>query len=142
DFARVLGIPTDVAEAARLAYEGESKLLDVGEVDGKSFVGIASVGFDSDANRIANEAKVVRGNLVYAYAALKALAGWKAARFEVLIDGEPHEVTGYTVGVCNSKAYGGGMMAAPQAVLDDGELDVILCGEMTKWHFLHSFLPK
>ena len=35
-------------------------------VDGKPFVGIASFGFDSDANRIANEAKLVKGNLVYA----------------------------------------------------------------------------
>jgi len=142
DFARVLGIPTDPAEAARTVYEGESKRLDVGEVDGKSFVGVASVGFDSVANRIANEAKLVRGNLVYAYAALKALAGWKAARFEVVIDGEHHEVTGYSVGVCNSKAYGGGMIPAPQAVLDDGELDVVLCADITKLHFLRTVLPK
>ena len=141
DFARVLGIPTDPAAAARLAVEGEERLLDVGEVDGKSFVGIASAGFDSDANRIANEAKVVRGNLVYAYAALKALAAWKPARFEVLVDGEQHEVTGYTVAVANSKAYGGGMFLAPQAELDDGQLDVILSGRVSKLHFLRS-LPK
>jgi YegS/Rv2252/BmrU family lipid kinase len=142
DFARVLGIPTDPTEAARLAYEGESKRLDVGDVDGKSFVGIASVGFDSDANRIANEAKLVRGNLVYAYAALKALAKWKPARFEVMIDGEHHEVTGYSVGICNSKAYGGGMYAAPQAELDDGQLDVILCAAIPKRRFLFRTLPK
>lgn len=142
DFARVLEIPTDPAEAARLAYEGETKLLDVGEVDGKSFVGIASVGFDSDANRIANEAKVVRGNLVYAYAALRALAGWKPARFEVIVDGEHHEVTGYSVGICNSKAYGGGMYAAPHAELDDGLLDVILSATTSKAFFLFRTLPR
>ena len=142
DFARVLGIPTDPAEAARLAYEGESKPLDVGDVDGKSFVGIASVGFDSDANRFANEVKLVRGNIVYAYAALKALAKWKPARFEVNIDGTPQEVTGYSVGICNSKAYGGGMYAAPQAVLDDGQLDVILCAVVPKRRFLFRTLPK
>jgi YegS/Rv2252/BmrU family lipid kinase len=142
DFARVLGIPTDPAEAARLVYEGESKRLDVGDVDGKSFVGIASVGFDSDANRIANEAKLVRGNLVYAYAALKALAKWKPARFEVIIDGEHQEVTGYSVGICNSKAYGGGMYAAPQAELDDGQLDVILCAAVPKRRFLFRTLPR
>jgi YegS/Rv2252/BmrU family lipid kinase len=141
DLARVLGIPTDPAAAARLAVEGEERLLDVGEVDGKSFVGIASAGFDSDANRIANEAKLIRGNLVYAYAALKALAGWKPARFEVLVDGVHHEVTGYTVAVANSKAYGGGMFLAPQAELDDGQLDVILSGATSKLHFLRS-LPK
>jgi YegS/Rv2252/BmrU family lipid kinase len=142
DFARVLDIPTDPAEAARLAYQGETKLLDVGEVDGKSFVGIASVGFDSDANRIANEAKIVRGNLVYAYAALRALAGWKPARFEVVVDGAHHEVTGYSVGICNSKAYGGGMYAAPHAELDDGLLDVILSATTSKAFFLFRTLPR
>ena len=142
DFARVLGIPTDPAEAARLAVEGEPRQLDVGEVDGKSFVGIASVGFDSDANRIANEAKLVKGNLVYAYAAIKALAQWKPARFEAIVDGEPHEVTGYSVGICNSKAYGGGMYAAPQAELDDGLLDVILCATVPKRRFLFRTLPR
>jgi YegS/Rv2252/BmrU family lipid kinase len=142
DFARVLEIPTDPAEAARTAATGATRLLDVGEVDGKSFVGIASVGFDSDANRIANEAKLVKGNLVYAYAALKAIAKWKPATFEVVIDGERHRVTGFTVGVCNSKAYGGGMYAAPQAVLDDGLLDVLLCGSTSKRHFLFRTLPR
>jgi len=141
DFARVLGIPTEPAEAARVAYEGEPRLIDVGEVDGKSFVGIASAGFDSDANRIANEAKLVRGNLVYAYAALKALAAWKPAHFEIVVDGERHESTGYTVAIANSKAYGGGMFLAPQAELDDGKLDVVVSGETTKRHFLRS-LPK
>jgi YegS/Rv2252/BmrU family lipid kinase len=141
DFARVLDIPNDPAAAALLAYEGHTRLLDVGEVDGKSFVGIASVGFDSDANRIANEAKLVKGNLVYAYAALKALAKWRPARFEVVIDGERHEVTGYSIGVCNSKAYGGGMYAAPQAELDDGLLDVILCAAHPKRQFLFRTLP-
>jgi YegS/Rv2252/BmrU family lipid kinase len=142
DFARVLGIPTDPPKAARLAIEGETKPLDVGQIDGKSYVGIASVGFDSDANRIANEAKLVKGNLVYAYAALKALAKWKPARFEVVVDGEHHEVTGYSVGICNSKAYGGGMYAAPQAELDDGLLDVILCAAVPKRRFLFRTLPR
>jgi YegS/Rv2252/BmrU family lipid kinase len=142
DFARVLEIPTDPCEAAKVAATGETKRLDVGEVDGKSFVGIASVGFDSDANKIANEAKLVKGNLVYAYAALKALAKWRPATFEVVIDGERQEVTGYSVGVCNSKAYGGGMYAAPQAVLDDGLLDVIFCAAVPKRKFLFRTLPK
>jgi YegS/Rv2252/BmrU family lipid kinase len=142
DFARVLEIPNDPTEAANVVATGDTRLLDVGEVDGKSFVGIASVGFDSDANRIANEAKLVTGNLVYAYAALKALAKWKPAHFEFTIDGEQHAVTGYSVGVCNSKAYGGGMYAAPQAELDDGLLDVITCGDTPKRRFLFRTLPK
>ena len=141
DFARVLGIPTDPAEAARLAAQGREKLLDVGRVDGKTFVGIASYGFDSDANRIANETKIVRGNLVYLYAALKALALWKPARFTVVVDGERHEFLGHAVAVANSKAYGGGMYLVPHAELDDGQLDVMLMAHRPKRHILRSF-PK
>jgi YegS/Rv2252/BmrU family lipid kinase len=141
DFARVLRIPRDPAAAVGVAVGGEERLLDLGDVDGAPFVGIASLGFDSDANRIANQARIVRGNLVYLYAALRALAAWKHATFQVVVDGEAHEVTGYCVAVGNSKAYGGGMFVFPQAELDDGLLDVMLVGEASKLRFLRD-LPK
>ena len=95
-------------------------------VDGTPFLGIASFGFDTDANRIANEARFVKGDAVYAYAALRALIAWKPARFRVTVDGERHELTGYSVAVGNSGAYGGGMYLLPHALLDDGELDVLM----------------
>ena len=138
DFARVLEIPTDPVEAARLAAHGTERPLDVGRVDGKAFVGIASFGFDSDCNRLANETKLIRGNLVYAYSALRTLATWKYARFSISIDGEPHEFSGYSVAVANSKAFGGGMYLAPDAELDDGKLDVVMVGEQSKWGYLRG----
>jgi diacylglycerol kinase family enzyme len=93
DLARVLGIPSDLDEAARVIAEGVSRPIDGGEVNGRRFLGIASCGFDSDANRIANEARFVRGRLVYLYAALRALAAWKPARFTLVLDGERRELT-------------------------------------------------
>jgi YegS/Rv2252/BmrU family lipid kinase len=141
DFARVMKIPENAAEAAALILDGQEKVVDVGDVDGETFVCIASLGFDSDANRIANDAKLVKGNLVYLYAALKALLGWKHANFHVVIDGKPHDMRGWSVAVANSKAYGGGMYVAPQAELDDGLLDVVMVSESNKWTFLRD-LPK
>jgi YegS/Rv2252/BmrU family lipid kinase len=138
DLARVLGIPTDPAEAAQLAVDGPEKLLDVAEVDGTPFVGIASFGFDSEANRIANEAKFVRGNAVYLYAALRALAAWKPAAFSVTVDGERHDASGYSVAIGNSKAYGGGMFVLPEAELDDGKLDVLISKDASKIAFLRG----
>jgi YegS/Rv2252/BmrU family lipid kinase len=132
DLARVLGIPTAPTEAARVAVEGEERLIDVGEANGKTFVGIASVGVDSDANRIANEAKLVRGNLVYLYAAVRALAQWRDATFEVIVDGHHHTFRGCDVLVANSKAYGGGMYALPHAELDDGLLEVLVTTQKRK----------
>ena len=129
DYARVLGISEDPVEATRTAVEGRERLLDVAEVDGTPYMGIASFGFDSDANRIANEARLVRGNLVYAYAAFRAMATWKNAGFTVTVDGERHQLSGFSVAVANSRAFGGGMFLAPQAELDDGVLDIVaICG--------------
>ena len=141
DFARVLKIPTEPREAARVAVDGTERTLDVGLANGRPFVGIASLGFDSDANRIANEAKLVRGNLVYLYAALRALAGWKHARFRVTVDGAEREVVGYSVAVGNSKAYGGGMFVFPHAELDDGKLDVLTISAHSKLRWL-THVPK
>jgi YegS/Rv2252/BmrU family lipid kinase len=132
DFARMLSIPSDPAAAARVAVEGEERRVDVADVNGNPYVGIASFGFDSDANRIANQAKVVRGNLVYLYAGLRALAAWKPAEFTVTVDGSRHEFTGYSVSVGNSRYYGGGMLALPEAEIDDGRLDVLTVAQHGK----------
>jgi YegS/Rv2252/BmrU family lipid kinase len=144
DFARVLGIPADPVEACATIAGGFSRRVDLGEVEGQAFVGIASVGFDSEANRIANEAPSWMGGLVYAYGALRALISWKPARFEIELDppGERYVFEGYTVGACNSKTYGGGMRAAPGALLDDGLLDVMVLESVSKARFVTRILPK
>lgn len=141
DLARVLGIPTDPAAAATVLVDGSERPLDLGEVDGRTFCGIASCGFDSDANRIANEASPRLGNLVYVYGALRALAAWKPARFDLELDGERTQVVGYAVAAANSGAYGGGMLLAPDARLDDGLLDVVTTSDVSKRRFLAQ-LPK
>lgn len=142
DLARVLGIPTDTAAATRIAVEGREWQMDMATVDGEPYLGIASFGFDSEANRIANEVSLIRGNVVYLYAALRALIAWRPARFTLTVDGERHEVSGYSAGVANSRAYGGGMFVAPHAELDDGMLEVIALGAISKWRFLFQLMPK
>lgn len=138
DLARVLGVPTEIEAAIDLIAAGPTRRIDVGEVNGRRFLGIASCGFDSEANRIANEARWIGGRLVYAYAALRALATWKAATFTLDLDGRRERVIGYTVAAANSKAYGGGMIAAPDAELDDGLLDVGATGNVGKVRFLRG----
>lgn len=141
DLARVLGVPEDPVAAVDLLVAGHVRQIDVGEANGRRFLCIASTGFDSEANRIANETRIVRGNLVYALAALRALVAWKPVRFTVRAGEERLHFTGYSISAANSRAYGGGMFIAPDAELADGKLDVVMIGEGSKLHFL-SNLPK
>jgi YegS/Rv2252/BmrU family lipid kinase len=141
DLARVLGIPDEPERAVEVILGGHSRRIDVGEANGKRFLGIVSVGFDSDANRLANETKFLRGSPVYAYAALRTLLSWKPARFTIAVDGDRIRLSGYSISVANSSCFGGGMYVAPDAELDDGEFDVVSVGEVGKLRFV-SNLPK
>jgi YegS/Rv2252/BmrU family lipid kinase len=150
DLARVLGISDDAVVACETIAHGVPRPVDLGVavdpstgVVGRAFVGIASVGFDSEANRIANEAPAWLGGGVYAYGALRALLSWRPARFEIELDppGERHTFTGYTIAAANSRAYGGGMLMAPDALLDDGLLEVIVVEDVGRARFLAN-LPK
>ncbi len=141
DFARALGIPLEIKPACQLLATGQERAIDLGEANGKPFACIASAGFDSDANRIANKTKVVRGNLVYAYAGIRALAGWKPATFRLKLDGEQRSFIGYNVVIGNTSYYGGGMNVAPGADPADGLLDVVMVGDGPKRRFMTA-LPR
>jgi YegS/Rv2252/BmrU family lipid kinase len=141
DLARVLGITGEPEEAAAMLAAGAMRRIDVGEVNGKRFLGIASVGFDSEANRLANETHWLRGNLVYAYAGLRTLLAWKPARFTIAAGDRRERFSGHSVSIANSKAFGGGMFIAPDADLEDGEFDVVTVAEHGKLRSL-AILPK
>jgi YegS/Rv2252/BmrU family lipid kinase len=141
DFARAVGIPTEVPAAISVLQRGEERRVDVGEANGERFLCIASTGFDSVCNRRANEARLVRGSLVYAYSALRTIATWRPADFVVTIDGQRHQHTGYSVAVANTPYFGGGMMVAPGAEADDGQLEVVIIDDVSKWRYM-SNLPK
>jgi YegS/Rv2252/BmrU family lipid kinase len=136
DLARALGIPKEPEAAVEALFSGHSRRIDVGEANGRRFLGIASVGFDSECNRRANETHFLRGNLVYAYSMPRTLIGWRTARFSLTVGDERKRISGYFVAVANNSVYGGGMYIAPNAELDDGEFDVVSIGEGSKLRFL------
>ena len=142
DFARKLGIPTDPEASCAVLVEGRERTVDIAEVEDRTFLGIASYGFDSDVQDLANATTLVKGGLVYLYATLRTLAGWKPVGLRFAADGGPErDVRGYAVAACNSGVFGGGMALAPDADLEDGLLDVVITGDASKLRHLWT-LPK
>jgi YegS/Rv2252/BmrU family lipid kinase len=136
DFARCLGLPLDPVAATAVLASGKPVSVDMGAAGDRTFLGIATCGFDSEANRIANAARLIRGRFVYTYGGLRALAGWKPASFKLRVDGAEHALYGYTVAVANAAMHGGGMLLAPDASLSDGQLDVVMISDLPKRTFL------
>jgi len=141
DFARVIGIPKDVVSACALIPHAVETAVDLGYVEDRAFVGIASVGFDSEVQERVLRTKVPLGEAVYLYGALATIRAWRPARFTYAIDGVEGEVTGWSVVVANTGMYGGGMHIAPSASVTDGALEVVTISECSRRHFLRV-LPR
>jgi diacylglycerol kinase (ATP) len=143
DLARMLGIPFDPAAAARALTTAAARRIDligVSVADSAEMLVAGSVyaGVPSVAGEIANAARWVRGPAAYPLAALRAVAGWKPARFSLSGEAGRHDFAGYAVVVANSRYFGAGMMVAPPAEIDDGLLDLVLMRHGPKLAFVRA----
>ena len=126
DLARTLGLPIDMVGAARVIAAGRTEAIDVGDVNGKPFFNVASLGMSARlADRLSREAKRRWGRLAYALTATEVLI--EARRFGAVIrsdDGEEVTVRSLQIAVGNGRHYGGGMIVEETAKIDDGRLDL------------------
>jgi diacylglycerol kinase (ATP) len=143
DLARVLGIPAEPAAAAVLLAAGTTRQIDLIGVSipgaeelivaGSVYLGVPSV-----AGEIANATRWLRGSAVYTVAALRAVARWQPATFDIRGTSGSQQFPGYAVVVANSAYFGAGMLVAPPARLDDGQLDLVLMRHGPKLAFLRA----
>lgn len=141
DFARQLGLPTEAKEIVETLLAGRTRNVDVIEVGGELVVGSVYAGVDSLASEIVNNARFVPRKLQYQYAAVRALLSCRLTTYTLTIDGDVKRFDAFTVVVANSGYYGAGMHVAPEAVVDDGLLDVVVLGGESKFTLLKS-MPK
>lgn len=126
DLARTLGLPLDMIGAAKIIVAGRTKAIDVGDVNGKPFFNVASLGLSARlADRLSRETKRRWGRLAYALTATEVLI--EARRFGAVIrpdDGSETKVRSLQIAVGNGRHYGGGMIVEETAQIDDGRLDL------------------
>jgi YegS/Rv2252/BmrU family lipid kinase len=134
DFARALGITK--RNAIETLVTGQARPIDLGYAAGSYFTCIASVGFDSNVIETTLQTKHIKGRLLYPYAVLKCLLSWKPQRFTVRYDGKERTFQGFSVAAANGPCFGGGMLLAPDAELDDGKFDVVAITTPSRLHFL------
>jgi YegS/Rv2252/BmrU family lipid kinase len=123
DLARTLGIPPDAEEAARVILGGHRRRIDLGEVNGRPFFNVASIGMTVQVTGLlTDDLKRRWGVLAYAIAAARALPAVRPFRAEIRCGEEVHHVRTLQVAIGNGRYYGGGMVVEQSAELDDGLL--------------------
>ena len=148
DWGRMFGIP--------LVYEGSVKVIkecklmshDIGVVsyycgsvkEKRYFLNIAGLGFEAVVVRKTNKQKDKgRSNkAIYFYSLLMSLISYKNTKADIIIDGKKSSCNVFSISVGNGKYCGGGMRQTPDALPDDGLLDITVIKEMGRIEIIRS----
>lgn len=149
DVARLLALPLNSpAGACRRvldALAAGGRRVDVGRVraGGKTtyFAGVLSAGFDAAVNERANSWRWPRGKSRYNLAMLRELGSFRRIEYRVCADGVSWNQRALLISVANGQSIGGGMRITPDALPDDGWLDLFVVEPLSRLKFL-SIFPK
>jgi diacylglycerol kinase (ATP) len=130
DFSSTPGIPTDVEKALQLLITGNVKPLDAGFVkggffpDGRYFINGIGIGFDTKVGFEAAKLKIKSG-ITYAVGALITVIRYEPSPvLQIRYDDKEVMLPAVLVSVVNGRRMGGSFYMGPNALLDDGLLDI------------------
>lgn len=123
--ARFLNIPLDVSKCIEIINDFNVKCIDTVDVNGHVFASIAGVGFDALVARKFAKAER-RGFLTYFRIALQAYPGYRPRKYRMIIDGREVYRKALFVSFANSNQFGYNTVIAPDALIDDGFVDVCI----------------
>jgi YegS/Rv2252/BmrU family lipid kinase len=147
DFARSAGIPLRAAAAIELLARPHPQPLDVGRIRFEAggvryFANYAGVGFDAMvAVRARRWGRVLRGALPYVVGFFAVLRGYRNQQFVLRVDDAPPLVPPRRINMiilANGANYAGVLRIAPRASLSDGQLDVVIVGDVGRLELLAS----
>ncbi|HEX7704881.1 MAG TPA: diacylglycerol kinase family protein [Thermoanaerobaculia bacterium] len=139
DFARVVGIPKDVRRACDVVLDGVVREFDVALANGLRYLGVAGLGFDSEVAEFANRHEgLLRGSAVYLYAIMRVLPRFTPRAVTITTEQGIRNEQIMFAAVGNSRQYGGGIRITPDAILDDGLLDLCIVHETTRGQLLKT----
>jgi diacylglycerol kinase (ATP) len=141
DLADMLQLPRDITAACRRIAAGNTRLIDLGMVNGHYFANNSAVGLEPMVSIEHEKMRLVSGNIRYILAALKAIAKAKPWNMRIAWDNGIYEGPITLVSVGNSPRTGGTFYMTPEAKLDDGLLDFVYAIGMSRWRLL-TILPQ
>jgi len=131
DFAHGLGLPVDdLNRCLEIACVEEARPIDVGRMNGKTFINVTSGGFGAEVTATTPVGmKKALGGAAYTIMGMVKAFSLEPYAGRLLVPGEePVEGSMLLMAVGNGRLAGGGFEVAPEAALDDGLLDLSVVG--------------
>jgi len=149
DFIKSTDIPSDIIEACKILIKGKTKKIDIGVINNQIyFANICGIGFDAEVAHLANQLKNRHPNwntlsaYVYVFATVKKLLSpFSYHDVKIKFDGQEIHSKILFIAISNGKIYGGRFNITPEAILDDGLLEICTVEEMGRLKYLMS-IPK
>ncbi|HOS73031.1 MAG TPA: diacylglycerol kinase family lipid kinase [Bacteroidales bacterium] len=148
DWGRMFGIPSIYEGAVKVIAEGKTMLHDIGLVDyfegeqsrRRYFINITGLGFEALVVKKTNRQKDRGRNskAIYFFNILSSLVSYRITAADIIIDGRKSSADIFSINVGNGRYCGGGMRQTPDALPDDGLLDVTVIKEMGRLEIIKN----
>jgi diacylglycerol kinase (ATP) len=133
DFAFALGLPSDLPELCRLLVNGRTRLVDLGRMNDRFFAYGVGMGFDAEVNVESRKIRWLKGIGPYLLALLKVLLfSHNIYHVEITFDGVHLNQRAMMISVANGRRYGGAFLVTPDAMLDDGLLNLCIVSPLSR----------
>ena len=157
DFRRTLGMPSNIAAAARALRDGRNRKIDFGRVtfvndsgerETRFFINVASFGMSTDVLHRTSSGEATKWIPAFTPRKLTSKLSYAAATVQTTLTTSPTEVKFQLDDqperrlriaefcVANARYYGGGMKIAPQAKVEDGLFDIVTIGDASSFRIL------
>ena len=141
DFAMNFNLSSNIDKAVDILQKFNTRKIDIGKIEDRYFVNALGIGFDAKAARISNKIKYLNGLPRYLLAVIRAVLTLKPFEAEVKLDDYKYNSPFLLIAIGNGKYTGGGFLLTPEAIVDDGFLDVCFIGKISRGRLL-SLLPS
>lgn len=133
-WAREAGLLKKPSEAVRLAVDGVRRRVDLGRAGSRYFLSMAGFGIDAAvAHRVSHGAKGRVGAAAYALSAAKQAMTYRGSRVTLSLDDEERSAWALMIVAGNTRKYAGLTQVTPDAIVDDGLLDVCVYEGRGRW---------
>ena len=125
DFSRTLGVPQNIAEAAKLIVNSHTKSIDIAKANNQYFLNFWGIGLVSEvSNNIDADEKAKLGKIGYYLSTIRTVKNAETFPVKITYDGQVYEDEVVLVMVGNGEYLGGIPSFIPSVQCDDGELDI------------------